>query len=221
MANFHSAYFYCLGRFVNFVPGEKSPCQSLLLEVMCSDCDLPWGETELTLSKALRQMMYGYLSPGDWVHVVGSGKLDSGSDQRLWQAREIVKLSATQAEARIQDHAAQLLSKSQLFTEQPIAEQPIVSRSVAATSKPIRILICQKSACLQRGALAVSEAVETALSEANCAQQVTIKAVGCLKQCKAGPNLVVLPGGDRYSQMTPNAARSLIQKHLQTAPSLL
>jgi (2Fe-2S) ferredoxin len=184
------------GRFLAFVPGEKSPYQRLLLAVVrspglpatCESC-------EILLGKALRRMMYRYLEPQDWVRVVGSRKLNKRSGQLEWKAHEIVKLSAPPVADQLQALAR---------------KTPIDDPSSNRSTKPQRVLICQKSDCRQRGSFAVSEAIAAALLESGGSADCSVKATGCMKRCKEGPNLV-MPGGDRYSRVTPQQARSLVQ----------
>jgi (2Fe-2S) ferredoxin len=42
--------------------------------------------------------------------------------------------------------------------------------------------------------------------------QVTIKGTGCMKQCKAGPN-IVMPDKTRYSRIRPQDIPNLVDKH--------
>jgi len=46
---------------------------------------------------------------------------------------------------------------------------------------------------------------------------VNIKLTGCLKQCKKGPNLVVMPDKKHYNQVAPQDVPSLIERHFATA----
>ena len=61
-------------------------------------------------------------------------------------------------------------------------------------------MVCQKSDCMKRGGKAVCQALEAALSDRGLEDQVTIKGTGCMKNCKAGPNLV-MPDKTRYSRI--------------------
>ena len=85
----------------------------------------------------------------------------------------------------------------------------------AATSKSIRVLICQQAHCRQRGSLAVSQAMKEAILQGSAAEaeagspEIVVRATGCLKRCKAGPNVVV--SGEVHTGVTPEEGRSLIQ----------
>ncbi|XZO01932.1 MAG: (2Fe-2S) ferredoxin domain-containing protein [Microcoleus sp.] len=60
-------------------------------------------------------------------------------------------------------------------------------------------LVCQKSDCQKRGSGAVCKALENALNCSGLAGEVIVQKTGCLKQCKAGPNIVVMPDKTRYT----------------------
>ncbi|MEG5058301.1 (2Fe-2S) ferredoxin domain-containing protein [Microcoleus sp. A2-C5] len=76
-----------------------------------------------------------------------------------------------------------------------------------------KILVCQKSDCQKRGSAAVCKALETALNARGLEGQVTVQGTGCLKQCKAGPNMVLMPDKTRYSRIKPAEIPAMIDKH--------
>ena len=76
-----------------------------------------------------------------------------------------------------------------------------------------KILICEKSDCWKRGGRKVHEAITKALKEKGLDDSVEIKPTGCLKQCKKGPNLVVLPDKAKYSHVQPQEIPSLLERH--------
>lgn len=86
----------------------------------------------------------------------------------------------------------------------------------AATKTKTKILICQKSDCQKRGGAAICKALENALHSRGLAEQVTVQGTGCLKQCKAGPNIVVMPDKTRYSRIKPAEIPAILDKHFTT-----
>jgi len=76
-----------------------------------------------------------------------------------------------------------------------------------------KILVCQKSDCQKRGGAAVCKALENALNSRGLAGQVTIQGTGCLKQCKSGPNIVLMPDKTRYSRIKPAEIPAIIDQH--------
>lgn len=90
----------------------------------------------------------------------------------------------------------------------------VVEQSLAKTkkSKVQTILICQKSDCMQRGSKALCQALEFELKNNGLENSVAIKGTGCMKNCKAGPNLV-MPDKTRYSKIKAEQVPVLINKH--------
>ncbi|MGC1307508.1 MAG: (2Fe-2S) ferredoxin domain-containing protein [Phormidesmis sp.] len=219
------ARFCCSGRFLSFAPGEKSPRQNLWLQVAQADLDLevevPDEKLQIKLSKALRQMMVGYLEPQDWVSVAGDCRLDPRSGETVWKAREIVKLSPRQIEDVLLNAIAQN-AITQPDSRPPQRDSP---QDLVKSVKPARVLICQEASCRRRGSLAVSRAMAGVIAAmagdrtatSTDSPKLTIRATGCMKQCKAGPNVRLIPSGQSgksYQGVTPQAARSLIQQVL-------
>lgn len=95
----------------------------------------------------------------------------------------------------------------------PVQEPPAME---TAKTKPAKnketILVCQKSDCMKRGGKAVCQALEAALSNRGLEDQVTIKGTGCMKKCKAGPN-IVMPDKTRYSRIPSTQVPAIMDKH--------
>lgn len=148
----------------------------------------------IKLSKECRRQSER-LSPGEQVQVTGWKKLDP--------KKGTVKLKAEQIWA---EHSLQTTaSTSQL----PVKNQK------TCTGKKAQILVCQKSDCRKKGGNAICAALKTTLNEHGLQDKVTIKETGCLKRCKAGPNMVVMPDKTRYSRVNPTEVPELINKHFQ------
>ena len=75
-----------------------------------------------------------------------------------------------------------------------------------------KILICEKSTCWKKG----GKQVYQALTDICDNRQIQIKKVGCLKQCKKAPNIVMMPDKARYSKVTPKQVPALVEKHILT-----
>lgn len=149
------------------------------------------GELTIKLAKHLRVSFELRLIPGDWLEVVGEKKLDSKTGELKLKAERVIPATASQDQI-----------------------------SVKALAKPAKtktsILVCQKSDCMKRGGRAVCQALEAALCDRGIEGQVTIKATGCLKQCKSGPNLIVMPDKTHYSRIQAAQIPALIDKHFVT-----
>jgi (2Fe-2S) ferredoxin len=96
-----------------------------------------------------------------------------------------------------------ICSKSQETTE----------TQAKCAAKKAQILVCQKSDCQKRGAGKVCQALSQALSDRGLQDHVTIKKTGCLKKCKAGPHLVIMPNKARYSRISSSEIPDVIEKH--------
>lgn len=149
------------------------------------------------LSKDLRKSFPAVAIPGSVVRLSGERK---------------VKLKT--GEAKLKAYSLVLASKSGATAEGGVVvEGDFGAEKSAASQKKAKILVCQKSGCHKRGAGGVCKALEAALSDRGLAEQVTIKKTGCLKKCKAGPNIVMMPNKERYSKIDPEEIPELIEKH--------
>lgn len=148
------------------------------------------GESCIKLCKELRASFALQLIPGDWIQVVGEKKLDLKTGKLKLKAERVIPAATSPTEIV------------------PVKATPVKSKS--------SILVCQKSDCMKRGGKAVCQALETALSDRGLEDQVAIKGTGCLKQCKSGPNVVVMPDKTRYSRIQSEQIPALIDKHFPT-----
>ncbi|MDJ0692289.1 MAG: (2Fe-2S) ferredoxin domain-containing protein [Xenococcaceae cyanobacterium MO_188.B32] len=73
-----------------------------------------------------------------------------------------------------------------------------------------KVLVCKKSSCWKKGGREVCQVLENICHD----RSIEVKTTGCLKQCKKGPNLVMLPDKTRYSRVKPQQIPSLVEKHL-------
>ncbi|MGF1497759.1 MAG: NAD(P)H-dependent oxidoreductase subunit E [Elainellaceae cyanobacterium] len=94
-------------------------------------------------------------------------------------------------------------------TSSPATDRPAANPS---SKKPATILVCNKSKCCKRGGHEVIEQLEQELSDRQLTDQVKIRRTGCMKQCKAGPNLV-MPDKTRYSRIQAGDVPDLVEKH--------
>ncbi|NJR37861.1 MAG: (2Fe-2S) ferredoxin domain-containing protein [Leptolyngbyaceae cyanobacterium CSU_1_4] len=65
---------------------------------------------------------------------------------------------------------------------------------------------------LQVGCKSDRTALQAAIQEQGLTHQVIVKGTGCMKRCKAGPNLV-MPDKTRYTKISPKAIPALIEQH--------
>jgi (2Fe-2S) ferredoxin len=177
------------GRFLGFVIEDGYKLKRLRLGTA-------EGEQSIKLSKDLKARLRWDLTPGDWFQVTGERKIDRKTG--------IVKLKAD----RIQPIAPKYAD--------PITPAKVVAPDVTEPAKPKAcILVCQKSDCMKRGGKAVCQALAEGLRDRGLDDQVAIKGTGCMKQCKAGPN-VVMPDKTRYTRLDAEEIPTVLDKHFQT-----
>jgi NADH:ubiquinone oxidoreductase subunit E len=146
------------------------------------------GECYIKLAKHLRSAFDLRLPQGTWLQVVGTKQYNAKKDQVTLVAERVMAASA---------------------------DMGTVAAQIPAKTKPAKIqtiLVCQKSDCMNRGGKALCQALESELINNGLEDSVTIKGTGCMKNCKAGPNLV-MPDKTRYSKIQATQVPALIDKH--------
>lgn len=88
---------------------------------------------------------------------------------------------------------------------------PKEENKVKAKAKA-KILVCKKSSCWKKGGKEICQVLENIYSD----RSIEVKTTGCLKQCKQGPNIIMLPDKARYSRVKPKQIPTLVEKHLLT-----
>jgi NADH:ubiquinone oxidoreductase subunit E len=146
------------------------------------------GECYIKLAKHLRSAFDLRLPQGTWLQVVGTKQYNAKKDQVTLVAERVMAASADMGTV-----TAQNLAKTK-------------------PDKVQTILVCQKSDCMKRGGKALCQALESELTNHGLENSVAIKGTGCMKNCKAGPNLV-MPDKTRYNKVKAEQVTALINKH--------
>lgn len=181
---------FCLeGRFLDFVIKDGYKLKGLLLATS-------EGECYIKLAKHLRAAFDLRLPPGTWLQIVGEKKYDSKTGEVKLKAERVM---AARADVEIREESPTIL------TEKP-------KEKSAKSTKGSTILVCQKSSCMKRGGTKLCQALAASISERGLEDQVTIKGTGCMKQCKAGPNLI-MPDKTRYTKIQSQQVSTLMDKH--------
>ena len=142
----------------------------------------------LKIPKKLRSEIDINLFPGTWLEITGN--------RELKQKKGFFELEA---------------SRVKLLQNPDIPCAVIVSEPESTSVG--KILVCQKSSCWKRGGQSVCQRLEKELEKQGLSDRIKIKLTGCLKQCKKGPNVVVMPHKARYSQIKPGEVGELLTKH--------
>ena len=147
------------------------------------------GECCIKLCEELWANFELRLTPGDWLQVLGEKKLDRGTDRLELKAQQVIPATSSHTETA-----------------------SVSVKEIPVKSKP-SILVCQKSDCMKRGGKAICQALQAALNAYGLEGQVTIKGTGCMKNCKAGPNLI-MPDKTRHSRIQAAQIPALMDKYL-------
>lgn len=158
------------------------------------------GECQVKLSKEVRYSLDPAVKPGTWIEVLGEKKLKFKSGE--------VKLKAYFVKPAVPPSHSQEVPKR----VEAIHQLPEPTKSPLPAKTKATILVCQKSDCCKLGAKQVCQALEASLSDRGLEDQVTIKGTGCMKRCKAGPN-IVMPDKTRYTRINASEVPELIDKH--------
>ncbi|WP_373538032.1 ferredoxin [Microcoleus sp.] len=181
------------------------------------------------LRKELRSFLAPVLTPGLRVKVVGEQELNLKNGKIKLKARSLTlaggnkdRLPDQQGFTGVPDEIVTSDDRAILFegfaNGKTEVSPPEADRTVKARAKTqTKILVCQKSDCQKRGAATVCKALENALNARGLEEEVTVQGTGCLKQCKAGPNIVVMPDKTRYSRIAPAEVPAIIDKHFAVA----
>lgn len=152
------------------------------------------GEQSIKLSKDLKAKLRWDLTPGAWFEVAGEKKVDPKTGK--------LKLKASRI--------APVVPKNYDTNRPGVVD--LNAKVSAPAKKNAQILVCQKSDCMKRGGKAVCQALAESLRDRGLDDQVAIKGTGCMKQCKAGPN-IVMPDKTRYSRIDAEEIPDIIDKH--------
>jgi (2Fe-2S) ferredoxin len=148
----------------------------------------PQGEQYIKLARSLRPVCSDILQPGTWIQVHGCQTHNTKTDQIKFKAKAIIPALPSNVYS---DHSEQ---------------------SLACPHKG-KIRICQKSSCRKRGSQKVLTALSCAIQASGREQDIQIQPMGCMGQCKAGPNLIVFPDKTRYVRVKPQNITNILQQH--------
>ncbi|WP_414586301.1 (2Fe-2S) ferredoxin domain-containing protein [Scytonema sp. PCC 10023] len=207
MSKFHTTEVseFCLeGKLLDFVIKDGYKLKGLLLQTADGEC-------YVKLAKHLRATFDLRLPVGTWLQVVGEKKYDPKKGEVKLKAQQVMAAAVEVKTHREKDAESENLPVSSSL---PTLESSRVGASSSGNAKlkKATILVCQKSDCMKRGGKEVCQALEAAVSARGLESEVTIKGTGCMKNCKAGPNLV-MPDKTRYSRIKATQVSALMDKH--------
>lgn len=189
--------FQIEGRFLGFVTKDGYKVKGLRLATAA-------GELYIKLSKQARAQCKVLPQVGTWLQVAGEQTINYKEETQKFKALGFSIVSAPH----------QLAPMS--LEPQAAASEPAIASPKAAKTKRRQsdcILVCQKSSCCKRGGKAVKAAFEEVLRDRQLDDQIQVRGTGCMKQCKAGP-AVVMPDKSRHTRVRPEAAAALVEQCL-------
>jgi hypothetical protein len=145
------------------------------------------------LAKPARKSLEHSLNVGDRINLEGEREYHRDNGQFRYKAYALNILESASSPA------------SNLDTSLDTSSRP-----KASTVKQGKILVCQKSSCCQRGGKAVWQRLNELIQENGLEAQISLKATGCMGECKHGPALVIMPGKNRFTHVTPAQVPQLL-----------
>lgn len=222
-ANFTQKSKFCLtGQVVRFLPQGKKKPKTLLL----ATAD---GLHRIKLANPLRKDAKTILQIGSWLEISGKRKVDAKKGRTKLKATHLKTVNRTKESVPLPFPGKCSLPPLPVPQSEPIgddnplqiAHHAMPGAEGGSTSLPkcpqATVLICGKSSCKKRGGKAVCQALERHVRDRGLQDCVKIKSTGCLKRCKAGPNLVVMPDKTRYSRIEPAEIPHLVAQHLEVS----
>ena len=107
---------------------------------------------------------------------------------------------------KIAGEKADLINVRRIVREQ-------AEKLAANTGYRKQVLVCGGTGCTSSHSLQVIEQLEKSFKELGIDDVLIVK-TGCFGLCALGPIMIVYPEGAFYSQMTPEHARTVAEKHL-------
>ncbi len=179
------------GRYLEPYRSRKGKLKGLTLQISVT-------LYTIKLPKYLRPMLLREIAPGDFLEVWAY------PDDGIWRAVNVLPMSAAEAE--------RLQKAWQASPPEPLGLPPSSDRrsqkSAAGEKKCIQV--CRKGACYKQGSKHIWSALQAEVERNPDLQHISIEATGCMKACKKGPNLKVLPAGTMLTGMTPEQALDVL-----------
>jgi NADH:ubiquinone oxidoreductase subunit E len=176
-------------------------------------------EIWIKISQKLRGYLGNVLKPGLRVRVMGEKKINWTKGKIKWKADrliQVVTFSSVNNQSASNSPLINVESKWGFPEEKGDSVSAVYRVSqvpVSGSQGKAKILVCQKSDCQKRGGKAVCQALQAMIESRGLEEQVKIQETGCLKLCKAAPNLIIMPDKVRYSRVDINQVSDLLDRH--------
>jgi NADH-quinone oxidoreductase subunit F len=77
-----------------------------------------------------------------------------------------------------------------------------------------QVLVCGGSGCISSSCTDVENAIINEIREQGIEKEVKVHKTGCMGTCAVGPVVLVLPDKTLYTELNPEKAKEIVQKHL-------
>lgn len=160
------------------------------------------------VAKEIREDIGQILTPGCKLKIAGEQKRSPKTIKVKYKAYtvELAENRQTQ-EVNIQPLTV-------VNSQSSMSDTALATASQNSLKPAAKVLVCKKSSCWKRGGKAVCQVIEDMCRDRDMGDRVQIQTTGCLKRCKQGPNLVIMPDKARYSSVKPQQVPVLLEKHL-------
>ncbi len=165
------------------------------------------GDRVAKVAKSLRPQIQDW-QPGIWVTLLGQERVIPATGEKKIKVKHVLVLPRITA----------IDNSPQALRLEPAEPLPIIDEP----SPPTQIRVCQGSSCRRRGSENICQVMQTYLDRHELTEQVEIKAVKCLHQCKAAPHAIVIePSGKslektHYRQLQLCQVEKIIDQHFAT-----
>ncbi len=160
------------------------------------------------VAKEIREDIRQIITPGCKLMVRGEQKRSIKTIKVEYKAYAVELVNEEQG----QEVNSQPLTVSD--PRSPASDASLTTASQNSLKSAAKVLVCKKSSCWKRGGEAVCQVIEKMCRDRGLGDRVQIQTTGCLKRCKQGPNLVIMPDKARYSSVKPQQVPVLLEKHL-------
>lgn len=191
--------FSLIGQLIGFIFKDGVKLKYLRMAVDEREC---WIKLPKQIRTKLEQEIFNSgvvatITPGCWLKIHGYQKRSPKTGKIKFKAETVELLDGS-------DHSPGLRGYEAI-------------KPAKVTSA--KILVCNKSSCRKRGAKQVCQALLSNLEKLGLEEKIEVKSVGCLKQCKKAPNLVIMPDKARYSYVKTQQIPELLTLHFKNKES--
>ena len=194
--------FHLIGTVSKFVCKKKRKVKSFELKTSKGDF---YFKVPHKLHKRLDCQLY----PNVKLEVKGKVDISPKKAKIKFQLEQIKVLSAPSSPAPfdLQFFQGEALENSAVLENNSALENNQTSEIKG------KILLCKKSSCWKRGGKEIYNRITEELRGQGLDDRITVKKTGCMGRCKSAPNLIVLPGKNRYKCFNQEKINTLIDTH--------